>query len=182
MGYWNTRGLRGSMLEELITLTNDLYREKGLALVQKVPTPIKPIRIDQKTRTITLAYFEQKSTVDFIGAVQGIPICFDAKETSLKSFPFSNIHLHQIEFMKDFIKQGGEAFFVIYFKEYDEMYLLPFELLYTHWEKVKSGGRKSIRYADFPKDLQIHAQDGAFVHYLKALQTYLATYKNKKDD
>lgn len=173
MGYWNTRGLRGSMLEELITQTNELYREKGLALVQKVPTPIKPIRIDQASRTIIQAYFEQKSTVDFIGAVQGVPVCFEAKETSLKSFPFSNIHLHQIEFMQDFIKQGGEAFFIINFKRYDEMYLLPFDVFYEWWKQVDHGGRKSIPYKDFPKNLQIYAQDGALVHYLKALQTYL---------
>ena len=180
MGYWNTRGLRGSMLEELITQTNELYRDKGLALVQKVPTPIKPIRIDQTTRTITQAYFEQKSTVDFIGAVQGVPVCFDAKETGLKSFPFANIHLHQIEFMKDFTKQGGEAFLIVNFKEYDEMYLLPFEILYPYWEEAENGGRKSMRYEDFPKDLQIYSESGAFVHYLKALQTHLTNKRLEK--
>ncbi len=181
MGYWNTRGLRGSMLEELITLTNDLYREKGLALVQKVPTPIKPIRIDQETRIITKAYFEQKSTVDFIGAVQGVPVCFDAKETGLKSLPLSNIHPHQVKFMKDFAGQGGEAFFIVNFKEWDEMYLLPFEFLYIHWQEAKKGGRKSIRYQDFPKNLQIYSEDGAFVHYLKALQTHLINKRDKDD-
>ena len=74
MGTWNSRGLRGSTLEELINRTNDSYREKKLALIQKVPTPITPITIDKESRHITLAYFEQKSTVDYIGAVQGIPV------------------------------------------------------------------------------------------------------------
>ena len=77
MGEWNSRGLRGSAFEELINLTNERYRESGLALIQKVPTPITPIQIDQDTRHITLAYFEKKSTVDYIGAIQGIPVCFD---------------------------------------------------------------------------------------------------------
>ena len=45
MATWNSRGLRGSTLEELINVTNDKYREKKLALVQKIPTPIKPITI-----------------------------------------------------------------------------------------------------------------------------------------
>ena len=80
MATWNSRGLRGSTLEELINRSNEQYREKGLALIQKVPTPITPVRIAKDTRQITLAYFEQKSTVDYIGAVQGIPVCFDAKE------------------------------------------------------------------------------------------------------
>lgn len=61
MAYWQTRGLRGSTLEELINYTNEKYRDKGLGLIQKIPTPpIKPIKIDQKSRHISLAYFEQK--------------------------------------------------------------------------------------------------------------------------
>lgn len=42
MATWNSRGLRGSTLEELINRSNEQYREKGLALIQKVPTPITP--------------------------------------------------------------------------------------------------------------------------------------------
>ena len=73
-----SRGLRGSVLEEMINMSNEVYRNHGLALIQKVPTPITPINIDKESRHITLAYFEQKSTVDYIGVVQGIPVCFDA--------------------------------------------------------------------------------------------------------
>lgn len=54
MGTWKTRGLRGSTLEDMINMTNESYREKGLALIQKIPTPITPINIDQSTRHITL--------------------------------------------------------------------------------------------------------------------------------
>ena len=46
MATWGTRGLRGSTLEELINRTNELYLEKGLALIQKVPTPITPIKLN----------------------------------------------------------------------------------------------------------------------------------------
>ena len=80
MATWNSRGLRGSLLEEVINRTNEQYREKKLALIQKVPTPITPIRIDKESRHITLAYFEKKSTVDYIGVVQGVQVFFDAKE------------------------------------------------------------------------------------------------------
>ena len=71
MGTWNSRGLRGSTLEDMINRTNERYLEKGLALIQKIPTPITPVRIDKEHRHITLAYFDQRSTVDYIGAVQG---------------------------------------------------------------------------------------------------------------
>ena len=109
MATWNSRGLRGSTLEEFINRTNEKYLENGLALIQKVPTPITPINIDKATRHITLAYFDQKSTVDYIGAVQGIPVCFDAKECNTDTFPLQNIHEHQVVFMENFEKQMGIA-------------------------------------------------------------------------
>ena len=130
MPSWNSRGLRGSGLEELINLTNEKYRERKLAVVQKIPTPIKPIKIDQTSRHITLAYFEQKSTVDYIGVVQGIPICFDAKECAGERFALQNIHPHQVEFMKEFEEQEGVAFLIIYFASKDCYYYLTFRMLY----------------------------------------------------
>ncbi|MBQ9579650.1 MAG: Holliday junction resolvase RecU, partial [Lachnospiraceae bacterium] len=90
MPTYNSRGLRGSALEEMINMSNDKYEEAGLALIQKIPTPITPIEIDHDTKQITLAYFDKKSTVDYIGAVQGIPVCFDAKECNDDTFTLHN--------------------------------------------------------------------------------------------
>ena len=67
MATWNSRGLRGSTLEDLVNRTNEQYAERKLALIQKIPTPITPVRMDKENRHITLAYFEQRSTVDYIG-------------------------------------------------------------------------------------------------------------------
>src|SRR5574344_743376 len=122
MPTWNSRGLRGSILEDLINRTNEKYLEAGLALIQKIPTPITPINIDKETRHITLAYFYQKSTVDYIGAVQGIPVCFDAKECAEDTFSLQNIHEHQVQFMKEFEKQGGIAFFLLLYTKREEYY------------------------------------------------------------
>ena len=113
MGTWNSRGLRGSTLEEFLNRTNERYQEQGLALIQKIPTPITPVQIDKEHRHITLAYFDQRSTVDYIGAVQGIPVCFDAKECHTDTFPLQNLHAHQVSFMKTFEKQDGIAFLII---------------------------------------------------------------------
>ena len=113
MPTWNSRGLRGSALEEIINRTNEKYLEQKLGLIQKIPTPITPVKINEETRQISLAYFEQKSTVDYIGAVQGIPVCFDAKECKTDTFPLQNIHEHQVTFMKNFEEQGGISFFII---------------------------------------------------------------------
>ena len=133
MATWNSRGLRGSTLEDLVNRTNEQYREKGLALIQKIPTPITPVKMDKDSRHITLAYFEQRSTVDYIGAVQGIPVCFDAKECNVDTFQLSNIHPHQVAFMNAFEQQGGIAFFLILFSHADQFYYLPLRDLMKFW-------------------------------------------------
>ena len=168
-----SRGLRGSVLEELINMTNLFYREKGLALIQKIPTPITPINIDKESRHITLAYFDQKSTVDYIGAVQGIPVCFDAKECGSDNFSLQNIHTHQYKFMEDFEKQGGISFILIYFTSRDEKYYVPFSDIKKFVERALSGGLKHFKYSEIDKSYIIRQKGGALVHYLEQLQADL---------
>jgi recombination protein U len=170
MGTWKTRGLRGSTLEELINRSNESYREKGLALIQKIPTPITPISIDKESRHITLAYFEQKSTVDYIGAVQGIPVCFDAKECAVNTFPLQNIHSHQLAFMEEFEKQGGIAFIILSYTHKNEIYYLPLSHIKQFWKRMEEGGRKSFTYEEVDKTWQIHSYHAIFVHYLEQIQ------------
>ena len=170
MGTGKSRGLRGSTLEDMINHTNEIYREKKLALIQKIPTPITPITIEKSTSHITLAYFDQKSTVDYIGAVQGIPVCFDAKECAVKTFPLQNVHEHQIRFMKEFEEQGGIAFIILHFTALDEMYYMPFRNLEKFWKRMEAGGRKSFTYDEIDKTYQIRASRDILVHYLETIQ------------
>lgn len=173
MGTWNSRGLRGSTLEELINHTNDSYREKKLALIQKVPTPITPIEIDKASRHITLAYFDQKSTVDYIGAVQGIPVCFDAKESAVSTFPLQNIHPHQVRFMREFEAQGGVAFIILFYTALGETYYIPYRDIARFWARMEAGGRKSFTYGEVDKDFKIRSHRDMLVHYLEPLQADL---------
>ncbi len=169
MGTWNSRGLRGSELEEMVNLTNEKYREKKLALIQKIPTPIKPITIDKATRHITLAYFDQRSTVDYIGAVQGIPVCFDAKECHSSTFPIQNVHEHQVLFMQDFEDQGGIAFLLIHFSNEHRYFYLPFRHLVEFWNRAKTGHAKSFRMDELDERYEVFCK-GYFLNYLPAIQ------------
>ena len=170
MPTWNSRGLRGSALEDLINRTNEKYEENGLALIQKIPTPITPITIDKQTHHITLAYFEQKSTVDYIGAVQGIPVCFDAKECAVDTFTLQNIHPHQVTFMERFEQQDGISFFLIYYTKRDTFYYLPFAHLKVFWERSLSGGRKSFRYEELDPAFILPKKSGILVPYLEGIR------------
>lgn len=170
MGTWNSRGLRGSTLEELINRSNEQYREMHLALIQKVPTPITPMRIDKTTRHITLAYFDQKSTVDYIGAVQGYPVCFDAKECHTDNFPLQNIHEHQVRFMEEFEHQGGIAFILIMFTHRNEYYYLSYRAMRAFWDRAQNGGRKHFKYEELDPFCFLPHNPRIFVPYLEGIR------------
>lgn len=169
MPTWNSRGLRGSALEDFVNRTNEKYKDNHLALIQKVPTPITPIKIDKESRHITLAYFEQKSTVDYIGVVQGIPVCFDAKECHTDTFPLHNIHEHQVSFMKEFEQQGGIAFFLLYYSVKDVFYYLRFREFEQYYERQQQGGRKSFRFDELEEGYFFKTGNGVLVPYLDKL-------------
>lgn len=170
MGTWNSRGLRGSTLEELVNRTIEQYQEKGLAVIQKVPTPITPVSIDKTTRHITLAYFEKKSTVDYIGAVQGIPVCFDAKECATDTFPLQNIHEHQVKFMGDFEKQEGISFLILYFSHRNQYYYMRYTEMIKFWNRALEGGRKSFIYEELDSAWFLQLKNGFMVPFLEGIQ------------
>ena len=171
--HWNSRGLRGSAFEEMVNMTNQLYLRHQLALVQKIPTPITPIEVNNREHIITKAYFGEKSTVDYIGVVQGIAICFEAKETQYKNFPLKNIHHHQMNFMEGFTQQDGIAFLLVHFKFTSEVFYLPFEKLKSYYNLSLQNGRKSIPYSAFDPKFLVRNAEGFPIHYLEALSTYL---------
>ena len=136
---------RGMDLENDINLSNEYYRNKGLALIHKRPTPINIVKVDySKGAKIVDAYFEKQSTTDYNGVYQGRYIDFEAKNTKSKtSFPLSNIEKHQIEHLKAVLSQHGIAFFIIQFQTCNEVYLLDASYVIDFYEH---GERKSIPY------------------------------------
>ena len=175
MATWKTRGLRGSAFESLINSTNEYYRSKGLALVQKIPTPITPLKFDSSRKLITEAYFEKDSTVDYIGVVQEIPVCFDAKECRTDTFSLQNIHEHQFKFMSEFEEQGGVAFILILFTERNDMYYMRFKELREYIERVdRDGHAKNFKYNELNDDYFIKSNGPAIVPYLEGLNIDLA--------
>lgn len=173
LGTWKTRGLRGSGLEELLNLSNEIYRNSHIALIQKIPTPITPMEIDRHTRHITLAYFDKQSTVDYIGVVQSIPVCFDAKECASDTFPLANVHEHQIAFMREFEEQRGISFLMLSFTCRDEIYFLPFRSLLRYWQRMERGGRKSFTYEEMDRRFPVRRTSEVPIHYLEQLEAYL---------
>ena len=162
---------RGMSLEEDINLSNEYYRDNGIALIHKRPTPINIVKVDySKGARITDAYFEKQSTTDYNGVYKGKYIDFEAKNTkSTTAFPLSNISEHQIVHLKNVLKHGGIAFFIISFQVKDEIYLLDASFVIEFYEH---GDRKSIPYEVFKKEGVLIKQDySPRLHYIEAVDS-----------
>ena len=112
--------------------------------------------------------------MDYIGVVQGVPVCFDVKECSTDVFPLANIHPHQVAFMEAFEQQGGAAFFLIFFTGSNDFYYLTLRQLLVFWRRMESGGRKSFRREELPEEYYLPVKHGVLVPYLDGLAKDLA--------
>ncbi|CAM4018597.1 Holliday junction resolvase RecU [Geobacillus stearothermophilus] len=160
---------RGMAFEHLIEYTNRCYRIKGIAHIEKVPTPWKVIR---RGNRIISAFPEKKGMVDFIGIAHGRMIAFDAKSTRERTrFPLDNIEDHQMAFLKSWRDQGAITFFLVEFVNQHEVYLLRFSDAEKWWGQSKQGGRKSIPYEWFAEHCDlVKSSRGITIDYLKCLE------------
>nr|WP_313891505.1 Holliday junction resolvase RecU [Psychrobacillus sp.] len=144
---------RGKTLEDELSEANDYYLANDIAVIYKKPIPIQIVKVDYPNRSgavIREAYYRTPSTTDFNGVYQGKYIDFEAKETENKtSFPLKNVHLHQVEHMRKVSIQHGISFLLVRFSAFDRYFYLPFEQLHVFWDRMQTGGRKSIALAEF---------------------------------
>jgi recombination protein U len=145
-------GNRGKTLEDDLNDTNEYYVANVIAVVHKKPTPIQIVDVHYPKRSAAVikeAYFKQASTTDYNGVYKGNYLDFEAKETqNLTSFPLKNFHDHQIHHMKQVVLHGGFAFVIIRFSSTDELFLMKSQELEIYWNRMQSGGRKSITKAE----------------------------------
>lgn len=137
----------GSSLEDDLNKTNLFYRQHGVALIYKKPTPIQIVKVEYPARSkakIVEAYYKQASTTDYNGVYKGFAIDFEAKSTKNKTrIPLKTIHEHQIEHLRQVSYHKGHAYLIIRFSVYDETYLLEFESFERYLNEVKM---RSIPY------------------------------------
>lgn len=164
---------RGKVLEELITWSNNQYEARGIALIRKIPTPIKPLKILKNGKVI--AFFAEKSTLDYMGVHKGTPLAFDAKETrETDRFPLQNIQEHQMDFMENWTQNGGIAFLIINFVILDKVYRIDYQTVKDYWDIWQQNrGRKGFAYIPLlefkRKGTLIESESGIALNYLRGL-------------
>lgn len=128
----SVKNTRGMSLEKDLDDSNTYYKEVNRALIYKKPTPIQVVRVDYQKRSsakIVEAYFRLPSTTDYSGVYRSKAIDFEAKETSKEYFPLSIIHEHQIAHLQKAKFHGAITFLIIYFKNYDQVFLIDGDLI-----------------------------------------------------
>lgn len=145
-------GNRGMVLEDDLNITNEYYRESGIAVIYKKPTPITIHKVNYKSRDnafIEKASFKIPSTTDYNGIYKGKYIDFEAKETRSKtSFPLANIHEHQLKHLDSIVNHGGIGFIIVRFVTLNKTFLLMWEDIK---EFIEGDTRKSIPLSFFEK-------------------------------
>lgn len=177
LSHTHTYSNRGMTFEEMINQSNRYYLERNIALVHKKPTPIQIVKVHYPKRSaavITEAYFKEASTTDYNGVFNGCHLDFEAKETKNKtSFPLNNFHQHQLEHMRQCLKQKGCSFVLIWFSTLKRCFLLPSEQLLVYWD-TQNEQRKSISLAELEKNAyEINLGIAPVIPYIETLSTYL---------
>jgi len=165
---------KGDAFEEMTNYSNMSYRNKGIAEVNKISTPVKVLK--RRGNRIVSAFYEEKSTLDYIGVYKEIPIAFDAKETKETTrFPLGNIHQHQIDFMDRWESNGGTAFLLVRFSKLNKVYRLDWTTLNWYWKQYQANrGKKgfgSIRMNEFECNCkEISSRSGIVLDYLEDME------------
>lgn len=144
---------RGMSLEKELDETNKFYQVHNIALIYKKPTPIQIVKVDYPKRqkaVIKEAYFQAPSTTDYNGIYKQKYIDFEAKEIASKTaFPLQNIHIHQIEHLRQVINLGGITFIIVKFSSINKVFLLDGKLTVALYDNFLNNGRKSISIKTF---------------------------------
>ena len=160
----------GMMFENALNISNEYYLSKNIANIHKKPTPIQVVKVDYPQRSaskIVEAYYKIPSTTDYNGIYRGKYIDYEAKETTSNLFSFTHIYKHQVEHLLSVKKLGGIAFIIIYYKSYDEIFIIDIDVFNNLYV---NGPKKSISHDDAEKiGLKIKTSYAPPIDYLKAV-------------
>ncbi|TDQ35254.1 Holliday junction resolvase RecU [Aureibacillus halotolerans] len=169
---------RGMPFEHLITVSNDMYHRKGIAVINKRPTPVKVLKV---TGNKLIGHYEAPSTVDYDGVYAGRAICFEAKSVHTDTrFELKNLHAHQVQHLQDCEAQGAVCFLLIEFAVERKVFLCPFSNILFYVMGAASGGRKSIPRADFDSFAYEVKSGRAALDYLAVLDSIGGVFRDSQ--
>lgn len=129
---------QGAQFEKSIAGACDLYREKGMADIEKTPEPMRPIKSLGEGRFV--AIFEKRAQPDYKGTLAGgQAVVFEAKSTATDRITQDRVTKDQAERLSRCAELGGMAFVLCGFAS-GQVYKLPWSI----WENMQ--GQIGVKY------------------------------------
>lgn len=149
---------RGKLFEARLDGAFAHYRDRGYAIIEKTPEPMRPTKNLGNGKFI--AYFEKQAQPDYKGVIKGgRAIMFEAKFTSTDRLEQSRVLQGQAEYLDRHQRLGVRCFVVVGFIS-GEVYRLPWDA----WQGMKEYfGRKYITEADLQEYRVPTARNGALL-------------------
>lgn len=133
----------GAMFEKLIDVTCIHYRNKNMAIIEKTPEPMKPIKSLGGGRFV--AHFEKQAQPDYKGTLNtGQAIIFEAKHTDKDRIEQSRLTNEQMKGLELYSNMGAICFVLVSIGM-NKFYRVPWEV----WRDMKSiYGYKHMKLGD----------------------------------
>lgn len=137
---------KGKRFEQRLDESFAYFREKGYALVEKTPEPMKPTKNLGNGKFI--AFYEKKAQPDYKGIKKGgRTLLYEAKYTSADRIEQSRVSAGQTEYMDRYERLGARCFVLVGFDS-GEVYCIPWAV----WADMKKFfGRKYAREDELEK-------------------------------
>lgn len=134
---------KGQYFEQRLDGSFEYYRERGYALIEKTPEPMKVIKPEGNGRF--LACYTKKAQVDYKGTLKGgRAILIEAKFTSTDRLAQDRVLDIQASYMDRHQSLGARCFVVAGFST-GEVYKIP----WNDWKAMKDlFGRKYVKEED----------------------------------
>jgi len=161
---------RGMGLENIIIGANRQYKSKGVAIVEKMPTPWIPQR--NGSGKLVSCIVKEKACVDFVGIYQGTPLAFDAKESKVARIDLKRVEAHQGDFLSDWEKHGGVSFVLVELLG-NRRFMVPWAL-WDMRKKVRADGncKASLNAADIA-NYEVFGTSRAIADYLVVVDKWI---------
>lgn len=121
--------IAGGMFEGMLNSACNYYRDKGAAIIEKTPEPMRPIKpYGDRGRGQYIACFEKQAQPDYKGVLcDGRAIIFEAKHTDKDRIQESVITETQRQNLDDFQKMGAQCF-VMVSMGFRDFFRVPWEI------------------------------------------------------
>lgn len=152
---------RGKHFEEQIGIACEYYKHKEIAVIEKTPEPMRPLK--PMGKGMFLAFFEKKAQPDYKGTINGgKAIVFEVKFTSSEKMLQSRVTEEQANNLALHHKLGALSYVVIGYGT-GGIYRIPWAV----WQNMKEEfGRKYITEKDV-KDFQVRVKPNGLIPILQ---------------